>query len=207
MKKRKETTITRFFETNTNHRHQQVYESRTEEQNNINNIGYPKQGIMQKKITDTEYKQNKLISPTTTLKTTKNNLQYIAINATKNKYCAPINSYHLHSVTHKNRQLIYFFSCGHKKIITLNNISSHSKNTRAQSSHGQRYKTTYFHCNKCHQINSQQEVAKAKKNNDRVNLNNIYCYPANNNNTEKSILTTRTIIYTYSCGHNKSLTP
>ena len=50
------------------------------------------------------------------------------------------------------------------------------------------------------------QVYKSCTDDDRVNSNNIYCYPANNNNTEKSILTTRTIIYTYSCGHNKSLT-
>ena len=76
MKKRKETTITRFFVQNTNHRHQQVYESRTEEQNNIHNIVYSKQEIMRKKITDTANKQNKIISSPTTLTTQKNNLQY-----------------------------------------------------------------------------------------------------------------------------------
>ena len=160
MKKRKETTITRFFVQNTNHRHQQVYESRTEEQNNINNIVSPKQGIMRKKITDTVNKQIKLISSPTTLTTQKNNLQYSDINAANNKYCAPINTNHLHSIIHQTRQLIYFFSCGHKKIITSNNISSHSKNIRSQSSHGQRHTTTYFHCKNFHQTKSQQDVVK-----------------------------------------------
>ena len=44
------------------------------------------------------------------------------------------------------------------------------------------------------------------KSNDKVNLNHVYCYSINDNNTEKFILTTRKIIYTYSCGHKKSMT-
>ena len=44
------------------------------------------------------------------------------------------------------------------------------------------------------------------KSNNRVHLNHIYWYSTNNNNSEKNILTTRKIIYTYSCGHKKSMT-
>ena len=44
------------------------------------------------------------------------------------------------------------------------------------------------------------------KSNDKVNLNHVYCYSINDNNQEKFILTTRKIIYTYSCGHKKSMT-
>ena len=108
MKKRKETTITRFFVQKTNHRHQQVYESRTKEQNTINNIVSLKQGITRKKITDTTNKQNKLISSPKILTTQKNNLQYSDISAANNKYCAPINTNHLHSIIHQTRQLIFF---------------------------------------------------------------------------------------------------
>ena len=42
------------------------------------------------------------------------------------------------------------------------------------------------------------------KSNDKVNLNNIHCYYTNNNNTEPILLTTKQIIYTYSCGHKNN---
>ena len=63
MKKRKETTITRYFVKNTNHRHQQVYKLRTEEQNNVNHIMSPKQGIIRKDTNDKANKQDNNIYP------------------------------------------------------------------------------------------------------------------------------------------------
>ena len=114
-KKRKETTITRYFVKNANHRNQHVYKLCMEEQNNINHIMPTKQGIMRKDINEKANKQDNNIYPPTILTAQNDNLQYHDTHTTNNKYCVPINTSHPHSSIQQTRQLIYFFSCGPKK--------------------------------------------------------------------------------------------
>ena len=104
----------------------------------------PRQGIMRKDINEKANKQDKNISPTTLTAQNDNN-QYRDIHATNNKYCAPINTSHPHSFIQQTRQLIYFFSCGHTKTITLNNILLYSHNNQSEPSHRQRHTQTCFH--------------------------------------------------------------
>ena len=40
--------------------------------------------------------------------------------------------------------------------------------------------------------------------NDKASINNMYCYPTNNDNEDKFILTTRKLIYTDNCGQKKN---
>ena len=70
---------------------------------------------MRKDINEKRNKQDKNIYSPTILTAQNDNLQYRDTHATNNKYCAPINTSYSHSSIQQTRQLIYFFSCGHKK--------------------------------------------------------------------------------------------
>ena len=67
----------------------------------------PKQGIMREDINEKANKQDNNIYPPTTLTAQNDNLQYRDIHATNNKYCAPINTSHPHSLIQQTRQMIY----------------------------------------------------------------------------------------------------
>ena len=86
-----------------------------EQKNNINNIILPNQRIMRTNINDNEKKHDKIIYTQIKLTAQNDNLQRQDTYATNNKYCAPINNSHSHGFSHQTRQLMYFFSCGHKK--------------------------------------------------------------------------------------------
>ena len=116
IKKRKETIITRFFIKNINHRYQKVNKLRADEQNNINNIISPIQGTKRIDINEKVNKNGKQYNYTQTTLTVQNdNLQHRDINTSNNKYCSMINHSNSHSLIQPTRQLIYFFSCDHKK--------------------------------------------------------------------------------------------
>ena len=96
----------------------------------------------------------------TTLPAQTDNLQHCGINTPNNKYCAIIIHTNSHGLLQPTRQLIYFFSCGHKKTITLNNISLLYQNIQSESSQRQCNTKTYFHCINIHQTPLNQEVVK-----------------------------------------------
>ena len=84
------------------------------------------------------------------------------------------------SFSPKIQQRIHF-----QNLNTLNKTSHHSdSNSIAELSNRVTNSTTY---------------------NDRVHPNTIFCYPIYNNTNNTFLLTTRQIIYTYSCGQKTTL--
>ena len=76
----------------------------------------PIQGTKRIDINEKVNKNGKKYNYTQTALTAQNdNLQHRDINTPNNKYCSIINHSNSHSLIQPTRQLIYFFSCDHKK--------------------------------------------------------------------------------------------
>ena len=123
-----------------------------EQKNNINNIISPLQRIMRTNINDNDKKHDTIIYTQTKLITRNDNLQYQDTHTINNNYCPRINTSHSQSFIHHTKQLIYFFSCGHKKTINLNKTPSYYQTKQLEFSHRSCHTTTYFHCIKMHKI-------------------------------------------------------